>query len=281
MPEVSKYSIFVNTCDKFEDCWEPFFKLFAFYWPNYSGKIYLNTDYKEYTYPGLNIISLKNAEIRKDADKITWSECLIRGIDKVETEILLYMQEDYFLKGSVENNVVNQYVNLFSRNDIDCIHLTDQNTGGPITKSSPYPGLWTLKSDCADRISCQAALWRKSTLKQYIRPYESAWNFEEFGTRRAKVLKHNFYTVDRDKVQHEEYEIIPYIFTGIIQGKWYEKVIPLFKVHNINLDYSKRGFVSDTKGKSVTKRIQNQLSKVPVRIKSFFDLWRLKGLNNQ
>lgn len=30
------YSILVNTCDKFEDCWNPFFKLLSIYWPDYQ-----------------------------------------------------------------------------------------------------------------------------------------------------------------------------------------------------------------------------------------------------
>lgn len=47
-----KYSILVNTCDKFEDCWNPFFKLFFLFWPDYNGVIYLNTEYKEYSVRG-------------------------------------------------------------------------------------------------------------------------------------------------------------------------------------------------------------------------------------
>ena len=54
-----KYSVLVNTCDKFEDCWNPFFKLFCMYWQDYKGKIYLNTEYKDYSFPGLDIISVK------------------------------------------------------------------------------------------------------------------------------------------------------------------------------------------------------------------------------
>jgi hypothetical protein len=56
---MGQYSILVNTCDKFEDCWDPFFKLFKFYWPDYTGTIYLNTEYKDYSFEGLTIVSLK------------------------------------------------------------------------------------------------------------------------------------------------------------------------------------------------------------------------------
>ena len=34
---------------------------------------------------------------------------------------------------------------------------------------------------------------KKEILLEYIRPYEDAWQFEEFGSKRAVILKHNFY----------------------------------------------------------------------------------------
>ena len=56
------YSILINTCDKFDDCWDPFFKLWSLYWTDCSGKIYLNTEYKDYSYPKLNITTIKGCE---------------------------------------------------------------------------------------------------------------------------------------------------------------------------------------------------------------------------
>ena len=54
------YAILINTTDSFDDCWEPFFKLFKKHWPEFNGKIYLNTETKEFKYSGINIISIKN-----------------------------------------------------------------------------------------------------------------------------------------------------------------------------------------------------------------------------
>ena len=60
-----KYSVLVNTCDKFEDCWNPFFQLFCMYWQDYKGKIYLNTEYKDYSFPDLDIIPVKGCVGKK------------------------------------------------------------------------------------------------------------------------------------------------------------------------------------------------------------------------
>lgn len=59
-----KYSVLVNTCDKFEDCWNPFFQLFSLYWQDYKGTIYLNTE-KDYSFDGLDIIPVKGCVGKK------------------------------------------------------------------------------------------------------------------------------------------------------------------------------------------------------------------------
>lgn len=46
---------------------------------------------------------------------------------------------------------------------------------------------------------------------------------------------------------------MPYLFTGIIKGKWKSEVEFLFIKHNINIDLNQRGFVKDSKRSSIAK----------------------------
>lgn len=274
---MNKYSILVNTCDKFEDCWDPFFKLFSVYWPDFTGKIYLNTEYKDYSYPGLDIIPIKGCHkynIPIDT-RVTWSQCLKWALEDVENEVVLYMQEDYFLKDSVKNDIVDRFADLmYEYDDIHCIHLTDQALLSSV--KSQYVNLYETILKQRYRISCQAALWKKDVLLSYIREYESAWQFEEFGSKRGAILKHNFYVVDRNWVKLNKFEIIPYVFTGIVQGYWYEEVVPLFKKHNIVIDYSQRGFVNDSPRKPLTKKLQYNWNKIPILLRHYNDIRDLK-----
>ncbi len=192
----TNYSILINTTDSFEDCWIPFFTLLKKYWPDYSGKIYLNTETKVFTFPGLNIISLQNNQSTPEI-RITWSECLFRALNSIDDDIILYMQEDYFLKDVVKTDLVEKYVRMMQENAaMHCIHLTDQAVI-PDKKSEQFEGLYSVVLKQRYRISCQAALWRKDTLKSYLRTYENAWEFEEFGSKRAAIANDDFYTVIR------------------------------------------------------------------------------------
>lgn len=268
-----KYSILINTCDKFEDCWNPFFKLWSIYWKDCNAKVYLNTEYKDYSYPGLNIYPIKgclNNNVPK-TKRATWSQCLKWALECIDSDVILYMQEDYFLKDKVKNNIVEQYVRLMLDNpQIDCIQLTDQAVY-PQNKSN-FPHLNTVKMNDWSVVSCQASLWQKNSLKELIRDYESAWNFEWFGSKRAKILKHNYFVVDKELAQLNEHEIIPYIFTGVIGGKWYKPVEYLFKKHNIEIDFSKRGFYE----KSRNKTLPSKIKRIPIKIRAQIDLFILR-----
>jgi hypothetical protein len=275
---MKEYSILINTCDKFEDCWDPFFQLFKTYWPDYDGTIYLNTEYKDYHYEGLNIIAIKCCELNNFTieKQATWSQCLLWALEFIKEDIVLYMQEDYFFKGKVKNKIVQEFVQIMDyERDVDCIHLTDQSVLSEDNQSK-YKGLYLAKINQKYRISCQAALWKKETLLKYIKPHEDAWQFEEFGSRRGAVLQHNFYAVDKNWVRLNHFEIIPYVFTGIVQGRWKEAVVPLFKKHNINVDYLTRGYVKDAPKRTFKVKLKNKIKKFPKRLKSNFDLMYLK-----
>ena len=273
---MAQYSILVNTCDRFEDCWQPFFKLFSIYWQDYDGKIYLNTEYRDFSYEGLNIISVKGCEKHHfpKTKRATWSQCLKWALESMDTDIVLYMQEDYFIRDDVKNDLVEKYAGLMLSNDnIHCIHLTDMSeTAKQI--SIEHDDLFPADPNFHGRINCQAALWQKKFLLSCIRTYESAWQFEELGSRREMAKLHNIYGIGN--VRFNQFEIIPYIFTGIVQGRWYEAVVPLFEKHNIIIDYTIRGFVKDMPKRSISAKIRSKFIRIYYLARNYFEIRKLK-----
>ena len=272
-----QYSIIVNTCDSFEDCWNPFFRLFKTYWADCQGKIFLNTEYKDYSYPGLDIIAVKGCGQHdySKTKRATWSQCLLWALDTVDTDVVLYLQEDYFFKDKVQNAIVEEFVSLMEKEkEIKCIQLTDQS--GKRTEKSNFPHLNIYDVKQPYRVSCQAALWRKDELKSILCKEESAWDFEEFGSQRSTIIAHLYLAVSRDWVTLNHFEIIPYIFTGIIRGRWKRDVVALFENNGIQVDFSKRGFEEDVPPKPFLKRVQYRLDRIPKLIRHYFILRRLR-----
>jgi hypothetical protein len=245
----NKFSILVNSTDSFSDCWLPFFTLFNKFWSDFEGKIYLNTETKSFKYKNLNIISVKS-NLRQGS----WSECLKYAIDLIEEDSFIYMQEDYFLHSNVNNKLINKYFDFFKNNNFDCLHLTDQCNDGPFIKETTNPNFWEIPKKTRYRASTQAAFWKKKSFINILRPWESGWDFEKFGSNRSNQTLQKIMCVNQDLHNIKSNQLIPYIFTGIIKGKWKNEVKDLFKNNNIIVDFEKRGFLKINKKNNMLQK---------------------------
>lgn len=233
-------TVIVNTCDSFEDCWAPFFRLFARYWPACPYPIVLNTETKNPSFPGL---SVRAARVALNAPRrLTWSECLARCLDDITTPYVLYLQEDFFLEEPVRQNYIETFLAEMRAGRADVIRLMECGGSGP-WQPSHHPLLWQVDQQAQYRITLQAVLWRKSTLRAHLRRHESPWQMEVFGSARARRQKDRVLCVNRDLFHGPGKEIFPYQPTGVVKGQWERHIVePLFAKHEIAMDFSRRGF---------------------------------------
>jgi len=245
------YTIIVNSTDSYEDCWYPFFRLFSKFWPNCEQKIVLNTETKDFRYPGLNITCSK-VYGNKPNQKLTWSECFLKCLKKIEAEVILYLQDDYFINGNVDVQQIDELFRLMLKKKYTTIRLMECANAGP-WHPTDHPLLWKVDQKAFYRISLQASLWRKDRLRSYIRKHENPWQLEFWGSRRAHRVQDSILCINRNIFNEQNRQAIPYKPTGIIKGKWNkEAVYNLFLENWIDIDFSRRGFY-DPKQESVRK----------------------------
>lgn len=199
--------------------------------------VLLNTESKSWSHPNLPLSASRVA--KDEVHRLTWSECLIRAIDQIQTPLLLYFQEDYFIDRFVRSDVIDQAINLMIENpEIGHIALTKHASHGPYG-ASDWPGFSVIGQKARYRIATQAGLWRPSVLKSYLHPRENGWMFEILGTRRAHRRKDLFLIADFSAQQGGP--AIDYIHTGIIKGHWHPAMPELFARHDISINTSLRG----------------------------------------
>jgi hypothetical protein len=234
------YTILVNSSDSFEDCWNPFFKLYKKYWNAPNILILLNTEFKTgYQYEDLPI-TCTAANAKHPERRLTWSECLINALQQVQTDLIIYVQEDYFFERQVDQAIINDFVSMMQDQPaLKYIGLTHIGNLPPFGKWPQDPRLCKVLNT-PYRISTQAGIWRKDTLLSYLRPEENGWMFEVFGTERAKNIDELFLTL-----QHSLPPAILYTHTGIIKGKWHPAIPALFAENNIEMDFTQRGFYKE------------------------------------
>ena len=250
-------TIFVNTSDNFEDCWIPFFTLFQKYWPECPYPIVLNTETKDFHFEGLDIQCSKVAV--GESRRLTWSECLARSLDAIDTPYILYLQEDFFLEAPVKQVQLDVFLAEIRAGRADVIRLLECGGAGP-WHPTENPLLWAVDQKAKYRIALQAALWRKSSLRAHIRLHESPWQLEIFGSVRAWRKPEKVLCVNRDLFSKPGAEIFPYQATGVVSGQWERSIVePLFANHGISMDFSRRGFYDRNAPKTHKPPIINRL----------------------
>lgn len=272
----SKLAIYFSTCDGYSDCWDPFFTLFEKYWPDFDGTIYLTSEYKDYNRQRVVSMRLCEAHAVPKEKRISWSKLTRWALEAIPSDIILFMQEDFFLKAPVKSDIIDEYFALMiAHPEIKCLHLTDQCGKG--SHPSEFKNLDEMDLRRPYRISCQSALWRKQELLTLLRDRESAWEWEMFGSTRSSALGHLYLQVSRDYVRLGEFEILPYVFTGIIKGKWFKEVPDLFRENGIEMDLSTRGMYAPpvskpapTKGERLKIMLTRAWSKLDIAVYKLF-----------
>jgi hypothetical protein len=246
-------TVLVNSTDSFSDCWPPFFRLFKKYWPSCPCHVVLNTETKEFSDTELQLVcSRVQAEDFAASRRLPWSDCLIRCLDAVRTPYILYLQEDYFLNGPVDQTFVAECVDVMVKHNVPHIRLMEVDIRARYRKSNLHPLLWQIDQRANYRVSLQAGLWNVAALRDLLRPGESGWTFERRGSVRAMRRPDVFLCQSLDHFNARGRYPVPYQPTGIIRGKWYAPaVVELFAANDISVDYDKRGFYAESLGRRI------------------------------
>ena len=266
--ELDDLGIIVNSCDSYSDAWEPFFKLFSIYWPDCKCPLYLNSEFKDYSWPGLDVRVIKTGGNGTEPIP-SWSDRLLQVLRTIDKPYVLYLQEDYFLNAPVRVDVIREFLRIMKAENYSTINLMEVGGNRGITPSEKYPMLCKVPQNGNYRINTQSGIWKRERLMAYLKAGESVWDFERKGTLRAQNTEDSFYCQNPQMFNKDGSYIYPYVRTGIVRAKWFAPaVVDLFNQHNIKVDFTKRGFYAPgffgRKKQSVRSMVRRQLMESPI-----------------
>lgn len=201
----------------------------------------------EQFFPGLkhNYV-LCNEEVKyatcyvyNDSDK--HSRQMIDALDRVDTNYILYSQEDYVLFDYVKVQNLKTYIEVLDRDpEVGFIRLIHSGLG---TLIKPYSDtLATIDVNSEYYFSTQATIWRKEVLREMFKLSQIESVFEE--PRNSPYLRQlgttglfTLYRGDRVGGHYNSYDY-PYIATAKVKGRWNTLEYPneleqLFKEYSI------------------------------------------------
>lgn len=249
-------TILVNSCDKYKDAWEPFFRLLKIHWPKCPYEIILSTETQTYDCDFLNIRTINCSS------SLSWSSRLKNVLNKIQTEYVLFFLEDFFLMSSVNEKVFSSALNLLKNNH----HIGAISFNPDIDKN-----LWKTKGVVGDfftevtkkskyRVNAVSALWRKDFLLSLIKDGESPWEFEVKGTRRAKFKTKKILCVDEQQPKVFDFHIYIKYGYGISKQSWLPKNKELFEKYGINVAFDNLGWYENKlKGKRKKRSLKEKL----------------------
>lgn len=232
-------TLLVNSCDAYEDLWVPFFTILTHRWKELPYPIVLNTESKSFSFPNLDI---RTFQLYDEKDRVPWGARFIKTLQHIDTEYVLCMLDDFFLLEDVEQARIDECMRWMDA-DHNIAVFSFWRTRQPNIRDNRYPHFEKRPQNGKYRFNCQAALWRRDKLLQYIRPHESPWEWEIYGSIRSRRYKESFYSA----IEGEPYVFVYDWFAGgaVHRGKWTRGVSGLLNNYNIKIDYSTRGFETD------------------------------------
>ncbi len=233
---MNKVTILVNSCDLYEDAWEPTFKLYKVQWPDCPYKFVLNTETKEYSGESDNVKTICYGK------KGTWTERFEYVLNQIDTPYVLFTLEDYFLLDRVNSDVFEKAVSVMDNNsNVGMICLSHTERENIATGEYEDENFYSRTIDPQCKIWCRICLYRREYLLKLLKNHESIWDFEQYATYRA--MKLNYMILQQNNNQSEVFTFKVKIEDGygITLRKWLPKNVELFEKFDIHVNFDNLG----------------------------------------
>jgi hypothetical protein len=223
MPELkdfaSSVAIVVSSCDAFFDAWRPFVFFFRKHWSDCPFPIFLIVN-------RLRVRSnfIQPITVGPDRD---WAANMQVALNQITQPYVLYLQEDYFLNGSVNREqLATDIAYAFERDAASfCFYGRSQLERDFVPLNDRF-GIVPRESDGRTRL--QATLWKKEVLQSALRPGETAWNMEARASERTRDLLTLSY-MGRENIP------IPYLMSAISRRLWTSEAIALCRKEHVRI----------------------------------------------
>lgn len=202
-------TIVISSCDHFSDCWDVLSVSLKQFWPDCPFKRYLITNRQ-------NSNSDQFQAFRTEDDR-GWASNLKMVLERLNSEFILYLQEDYWLNRPVDTKAIEKHLNFCRTYGYDYLRLTfpEYDRG-----RSDADGYCVIPTGIRYRLCLQAALWRRSKLLEILVEGWSGWDFER---KIESLLAAQNISVKAAVLHSSKWpkESIRYVDgTGVRKGRW-------------------------------------------------------------
>ena len=195
---MNNVALLISTYDNSEDLWGLLEQTYHKYWSDINFPIYLSTNHKVFESSAFHSLAIGN--------EMSWSDNLIKSLNKINQEYVLLTFDDLFLTAKVDNQFIEKLMRRAIENQFNYLQFYRS-----ISKGKRLDNLIFKKSNHTRyKNSAIWSFWKKDILLELLEKDENAWEFERNGNVRSYQYN-DFYSTRRN--------VIPFI-NGIVKGIW-------------------------------------------------------------
>lgn len=266
----------VNSCDKYEDAWHPFFECLHIFFPEMHYPIVLNTETKSYASKHFSIQTINVPH------KMTWSKRMQNVLQQIHTKYVFFLLDDYFLMSPFDDIRFQKVLQ----------YMEDHPEVGIVDISPPWaanaaeakqnairmkdkPDSFAIREKKEWNIVCTPAIWRRDAFLRILKPHEDIWQFEYYSGIRANLLHIPVVRYGTHTPTIYEYEYQLWGGKGITSGHWLSGNKPFFEQLGIEVNYDRLGIIDANNVEDVKKYNRRNplrlIKKIPRKIRLICD----------
>ena len=174
----NKITVLVSSCDSYSVLWKNFEIFFKKNW-HLDCEVILVSE------------TIKNKSFKTITPGFgSWGFRNLVALEEVNTELVFWILDDYFLCDSFTEENLIRYIDDFFKLNMDRLQLSPKGFKNHVY-SFDYPGLdpspkflyKKINNESDYLISMQPSIWRKSYITEVLKPEYSPWQFEIQGSK--------------------------------------------------------------------------------------------------
>lgn len=202
-------SVIISSCDKYSYLWDIQLQLFDRYWPTCPYPVYMLSENSKV--PSFDTqLNIKNFNTGKQSTGPSdWSDILIQALQSIDSEYIIYLQEDYVFTRPVDSQRLNELLDYVKEHKCNYVRFYTAPPGnGHQVQISEGVALREITPGSQWRTSLMVAVWRKETLQALLEsaPGINPWSFEQSINSDAFD---KFYCIDLP--EYGQSDILPFI----------------------------------------------------------------------
>jgi len=225
----ARVTVLVTSCDDYSDLWLSFLRLFKRYWPDCPYEVLLVTQS-----PVASSEQYGFDRIIACGEGVRWGERMMTALRHIQTPYLLLLCDDYFLCDQVNTSKVERIVDLAEKYQAGVFRMTPTATTSPAFSESD--GVFEFQKGRGYCIATQASIWDARFFKALADGCQNIWDFERLGSFKCVGLEQPILGTAKRIFPCEDV---------IQKGKWVWHGIRLCERNDIEIDFTRRGKMTD------------------------------------